>query len=64
MTLQIREQTKAREELDAVLGAGVLPTLADRDRLPYFNALFTEVLRRYTFGPVGKHLLNRRNMII
>ncbi|KAJ6482515.1 cytochrome P450 [Mycena sanguinolenta] len=53
MTLQIREQTKAREELDAVLGAGVLPTLADRDRLPYFNALFTEVLRRYTFGPVG-----------
>ncbi|KAJ7251135.1 cytochrome P450 [Mycena haematopus] len=53
MNLQIPEQTKAQEELDAVLGVGVLPTLADRDRLPYFNALFTEVLRRYTFGPVG-----------
>ncbi|KAF8140924.1 cytochrome P450 [Mycena galopus ATCC 62051] len=53
MNLQITEQTKAQEELDTVLGPGVLPTLADRDRLPYCNALFTEVLRRYTFGPIG-----------
>ncbi|KAF7377468.1 Cytochrome P450 [Mycena sanguinolenta] len=53
MTLHIPEQTKAQEELDAVLGAGVLPTLADRDRLPYFNALFTEVLRRYTLIFLG-----------
>ncbi|KAJ6482453.1 cytochrome P450 [Mycena sanguinolenta] len=51
MNLQILEQAKAQEELDAVLGAGVLPTLAERDRLPYFNA--AEVLRRYTCGSAG-----------
>ncbi|KAF8184106.1 cytochrome P450 [Mycena galopus ATCC 62051] len=53
MNLQITEQTKAQEELDAVLGPGVLPTLADRNQLPYCNALFTEVLRRYTLGPLA-----------
>ncbi|KAJ7306126.1 cytochrome P450, partial [Mycena albidolilacea] len=44
MTLQIVEQTKAQDELDAVLGPGVLPTLADRGRLPYFDALFISLL--------------------
>ncbi|KAF7377532.1 Cytochrome P450 [Mycena sanguinolenta] len=60
MTLQIPQQMKAQEELDAVLGAGVLPTLTDRDRLPYSNALFTEVLRRYTSGSAGfPHVTDR-----
>jgi hypothetical protein len=66
MTLQIVEQTKAQDELDAVLGPGVLPTLADRRRLPYFDALFSEILRLYTFGPIGKqfHYLRQPGSII
>lgn len=53
MTLQVFEQEKARAEIDEVVGTDRLPTLADRERLPYFEALFTEVLRVYTFGPIG-----------
>ncbi|KIJ65809.1 hypothetical protein HYDPIDRAFT_109838 [Hydnomerulius pinastri MD-312] len=53
MTLHAAEQTKAQAELDAVLGFGNLPTLSDRSRLPYVEALYIEVLRKYTFGSIG-----------
>ncbi|KAF9228325.1 cytochrome P450 [Gyrodon lividus] len=53
MTLHVAEQTEAQAELDAVLGLGTLPTLSDRSRLPYVEALYIEVLRKYTFGPIG-----------
>ncbi|KAH7890618.1 cytochrome P450 [Phlebopus sp. FC_14] len=53
MTLHVAEQTQAQAELDAVLGFGTLPALSDRSRLPYVEALCTEVLRKYTFGPIG-----------
>lgn len=54
MTLQQDAQKKAQKEIESVLGTDKLPTFNDRDRLPYCEALFTEVLRTYTFGPIGK----------
>ncbi|THH13653.1 hypothetical protein EW146_g6595 [Bondarzewia mesenterica] len=57
MTFHTSEQQKAQAELGAVIGTDRLPTLADRARLPYFEALFTEVLRTYTFGPIGPSFL-------
>jgi hypothetical protein len=54
MTLQTAAQQKAQTEIDDVIGTDRLPTLADRARLPYFEALFTEVLRMYTFIPISK----------
>ena len=47
---------KAQAEIDEVVGTDRLPTLAERERLPYFEALFTEVLRVYTFGPIGSFI--------
>ncbi|KZV82829.1 cytochrome P450 [Exidia glandulosa HHB12029] len=38
-------QRKAQEELDRVVGTERLPTIADRDNLPYLHALIKEVLR-------------------
>jgi hypothetical protein len=32
-------QKRAQEELDTVIGHGRLPTMDDRSRLPYMNAL-------------------------
>ena len=37
-------QVRAQAELDAVVGPDRLPTMADRPRLPYVNALALEVL--------------------
>ncbi|KAL4267769.1 cytochrome P450 family protein [Pleurotus pulmonarius] len=53
MTRHTDEQIQAQIELDNVLGFGHLPTLSDRNRLPYVEALFTEVMRMYTLGPTG-----------
>ncbi|CCO35967.1 O-methylsterigmatocystin oxidoreductase Short=OMST oxidoreductase [Rhizoctonia solani AG-1 IB] len=36
---------KAQRELDMVPGSGVMPTIGDRDRLPYINNIVLEVLR-------------------
>jgi cytochrome P450 len=36
---------KAQAEIDAVIGNERLPSFADRDQLPYTNALAKEVLR-------------------
>ena len=39
-------QRKAQEEIDSVLGTDMtLPSLQDRERLPYINAVITEALR-------------------
>jgi hypothetical protein len=45
MTLFPEEQAKAQAEIDAVIGHNRLPTLDDRDQLPYVCALVDEVLR-------------------
>ncbi|KAG2148109.1 cytochrome P450 [Suillus clintonianus] len=45
MTLFPDAQKKAQAEIDAVIGPDRLPTFADRDSLPYTEALAKEVLR-------------------
>lgn len=53
MALHPHVQKKAQAELDAVVGAGRLPTHADRECLPYMNAVVKEVLRWHPVGPLG-----------
>lgn len=53
MTLYPEVQKRAQEELDAVIGTDRLPTLDDRERLPYMRALVSEVLRWNPIGPLG-----------
>lgn len=52
-------QKKAQAELDAVMGSDRLPTLADRENLPYVNALLLEVLRWNTVAPTGLSFTSR-----
>jgi cytochrome P450 len=47
-------QAKAQQEIDTVLGPATLPTMADRERLPYVNNLILEVLRWRPVAPNGK----------
>jgi cytochrome P450 len=54
MALYPRVQEKAQRELDMVLGSGVMPTIGDRDRLPYINNIVLEVLRWRPVLPTGK----------
>lgn len=46
-------QAKAQNELDSVVGPDRLPTFADRESLPYMNALIKEVLRWHVISPIG-----------
>lgn len=54
MTLYPRVIKKVQEELDNVVGTNQLPTFADRPSLPYLEALFTELLRWHSPGPISK----------
>ncbi|KAL0574264.1 hypothetical protein V5O48_007693 [Marasmius crinis-equi] len=56
MTLHPEAQQKAQQELDTVLGRGVLPIFADRTRLPYCEALMQEVARLYGIIPIVPHV--------
>ncbi|KAI0267113.1 cytochrome P450 [Gloeopeniophorella convolvens] len=60
MTLHPDAQGKAQEEIDRVVGTDRLPTLADRDNLPYVTAILCEVLR---WGPVVPTGLPHRTMV-
>ncbi|KAJ2921246.1 hypothetical protein H1R20_g15845, partial [Candolleomyces eurysporus] len=46
-------QTKAQEEIDAVIGPDRLPLLTDREVLPYVHAVVKEVSRWHTVSPLG-----------
>lgn len=46
-------QRKAQKEIDAVVGPNRLPTVDDRDRLPYVNAIVKEALRWHPVTPIG-----------
>ncbi len=59
ITIHTEEQKAAQAEIDAVVGRDRLPSFADRERLPYCEALYLEIIRRYTFGPLGKSILLR-----
>ncbi|KAF5571206.1 oxidoreductase [Fusarium pseudoanthophilum] len=52
MTLFPEAQKKAQCEIDKVIGNERLPTLSDRQSLPYVNALVKEVLRWHPVGPM------------
>ncbi|KAJ5555271.1 hypothetical protein N7535_007709 [Penicillium sp. DV-2018c] len=53
MTLHPEVQRNAQKEIDRVLGPCQLPTVADRPRLPYIDAVVKEVLRWHPVGPMG-----------
>ncbi|KAG2151680.1 cytochrome P450 [Suillus bovinus] len=53
MTLFPDVQKKAQAEIDAVVGTDRLPSFADRDSLPYIEALVKESLRWFAVGPIG-----------
>ncbi|KAI0260544.1 cytochrome P450 [Gloeopeniophorella convolvens] len=53
MTLFPEVRRKGQEEIDRVVGGDRLPTLADRERLPYVSAIFSEILRWATTSPPG-----------
>jgi cytochrome P450 len=44
---------KAQAEIDAVVGRDRLPSFADRERLPYINAIVLEVVRWHSVTPTG-----------
>jgi cytochrome P450 len=43
----------AQSEIDRIIGKDRLPTLADRDALPYMEAVYKELLRWQPLGPIG-----------
>jgi cytochrome P450 len=49
-------QTMAQEELDAITGRERLPTLEDRPRLPFVDAICKEVVRWRPITPLGELL--------
>lgn len=53
MALYPEVQKMAQDEIDRVIGPGRLPTAADRDRLPYVNAMVREVFRWHPVVPMG-----------
>ncbi|KAJ5634337.1 hypothetical protein N7528_002179 [Penicillium herquei] len=55
-------QEKAQEEIDRVIGSGRLPCLADRDKLPYLDALTKEVSRWAPVVPMGAAHLAQEDM--
>ena len=46
-------QRKAQKELDGVIGRVQLPSLQDRERLPYIDAIVKETLRWQSPVPFG-----------
>ncbi|EJD39103.1 cytochrome P450, partial [Auricularia subglabra TFB-10046 SS5] len=54
MTLYPDVQRKAQEEVDALTSRERLPVYADRERLPYINALVKELHRWHPVAPLGK----------
>ena len=53
-------QTIAQEELDAVTRRERLPTIEDRSRLPFVDAVCKEVTRWRPVVPLGELILNTR----
>lgn len=53
MVLHPQVQLKAREEIDHVVGDNRLPTVRDRENLPYVEAVLKEVFRFHPIAPMG-----------
>ncbi|KAF8684901.1 cytochrome P450 family [Rhizoctonia solani] len=55
-------QERAQKEIDAVVGADRLPTVADRPCLPFVERLMTEVVRWHPSAPFGApHICTEEN---
>lgn len=54
MTLYPDVAKKAQEEIDSVVGSDRLPSYADRECMPYVDALVKEVFRWNTVVPTGE----------
>ncbi|KAG1879784.1 cytochrome P450 [Suillus subluteus] len=59
MTLFPDVQKKAQAEIDAVVGPDRLPSFADRDYLPYTEALVKEILRWNVIALIGGHCVTQ-----
>jgi len=53
MTIYPEVQKRAQEEIDRVVGKDRLPTLEDRESLPYVDAIVKETLRWHPVAPMG-----------
>lgn len=53
MMLNPEVQVKAQSELDRVVGRDRLPDFLDREKLPYIDALVTELWRWRSTAPIG-----------
>ncbi|KAK1140311.1 hypothetical protein N8T08_010514 [Aspergillus melleus] len=53
MALSPDVQRKAQDEIDRVVGTSRLPSLEDRNNLPYLDSLVKEVLRWHPVTPLG-----------
>lgn len=53
MTVFPEVQKRAQEELDRVIGSGRLPVSADKERLPYIEAVVKETHRWHPVLPMG-----------
>ncbi|KAI0748083.1 cytochrome P450 [Daedaleopsis nitida] len=58
MALHPEIQRKAQDEIDKVVGTSRLPTMEDRENLPYLNCIIKEVLRYGTIVPLMPHSLD------
>ena len=56
-------QKKCQEELDRVVGRSRMPTLKDRESLPYIRATVSELFRWRTPTPIGELLSNINHSI-
>ena len=52
-------QKKCQEELDRVIGRSRMPTLEDKESLPYIRATVRELFRWRTVSPLGESSENR-----
>ena len=59
MMLHPEVQRKAQAEIDSVVGKDRLPDFADRDNLPYVEAVVKELIRFHTVIPAGACFLMR-----
>lgn len=60
MTVYPEAQHRAQQEIDSVVGRDRLPTVADRDNLPYIEAVVKEVLRWNPVVPMGLPHMNTK----
>ncbi|KAH7335719.1 cytochrome P450, partial [Rhizoctonia solani] len=52
MVMNPHVQQKAQQEINSVIGTGVLPNISDRERLPCINNLIKELFRWYPVLPL------------